>query len=103
MNLIRRLHGMRGGALGDADDGANLEGRSVGENVTTVHHAPFVAPWRGGEVILVIIDFIAAIPVFVLDGGASLPFLVFDVGVVVVMVLGKGDDAHKACGEDRER
>jgi hypothetical protein len=63
-------------------------------------------------VILAVIDFIAAIPVFVSDGCALPPFLVLDVTMVVVMVpilgvvvvvLGKGDTSHKTCGEDRER
>ena len=93
---------MRGGALGDADDGADLEGRAVGENVMAVHYTPFVTPGRGAEVILAVIDSIAAIPVFVSDGCISLPFLVLDVRVVVVMVLGKDGAAHKACGKDRE-
>jgi uncharacterized membrane protein len=54
---------------------------------------------------LAVVDFITAIPVFVSDGCAFSPFLVLDVSVVVVMVLvlGKGDAAHKACGKDRER
>ena len=51
---------------------------------------------------MVVIDLIGALPVFVLDHCASLPFLVLDIRVVVVMVLGKGDAAHKACGKNRE-
>ena len=93
---------MQEGALRYADDGADLERRAVRENIATVNHAPFVTPWRGGQVILVVVDFITAIPIFVSDGLAPLPFLVFDVGVVVVMVLGKGDAAHEACRKDRE-
>ena len=38
---------------------------------------------RGGQVILVVIHLIAAIPVLVLDGSAFLPFLMLDVGVAV--------------------
>jgi hypothetical protein len=38
--------------------------------------------------ILVVIDLFSAIPVFVPDDCASLPFLVLDVRMVVVMVLG---------------
>ena len=43
--------------------------------------------------ILVVIDFVAAVPVFVFDDCALLPLFVLDVGVVVVMVLGNGDTA----------
>lgn len=102
------------GGLPYADEGADLERRDVHENVVAIEHAPFVTPWRGAQVILAVIDFIAAIPVFVSDGCALPPFLVLDVSVVVVMVpilgvvvmvpvLGKGDTSHKTCGEDRER
>ena len=93
------------GRLRDADGGANLEVGSVDENVVAVNHAPFITAWRGAQVILVVIDFVGAIPVFVLDDDAPMPFFVFDVGVVVVMVLGNGYGcaAHKACGKDRER
>ena len=93
---------MREDALGYANDGANLKRRAVSENVVAVHHTPFVTPWRGAEVVLAVIDLIAAIPVFVFDWSTFLPFLVLDVSVVVVMFLGKGDAAHKACGKDRE-
>jgi hypothetical protein len=69
-------------------------------------------------VILAVVDLIAAIPVLVLEARAFPPILVFDVTVVVamalvlgvvvmicivVMVLSKGDTAHKTCGKDRER
>jgi hypothetical protein len=70
---------MSKGALWYVDNGANLEGRTISENVMAVHHTPFVTPRRGAQVILAVVDFIGAIPVFVLDGGASLPFLVLDV------------------------
>lgn len=53
--------------------------------------------------ILVIINFIAAVPVFMSDRSTFLPFLMLDVCVIVVMVLRKGAAAHKACGEDCER
>src|SRR5271170_578618 len=80
---LRRLNGMREGALRYADDSANLVRRAVGENVIAVYHTPFVTPWRGAEMmILVVIDFIAAIPVFVFDWSTFLPFLVLDVCVV---------------------
>jgi hypothetical protein len=93
---------MRGGALRYANDGANLERRAVGENILAVDPTPFVTPWRGAQMILAVIDFFAAVPVFVFDRSTFLPFFVLDVCVVVVMILGKGADAHKACGEDRE-
>jgi hypothetical protein len=76
---------------------------AVGENVVAIHHAPFVAVWRGGQVILVVVDFVAATPIFLLNGCAFLPFLVLDVRVVVVLVLGKGDAARETCRKDRER
>ena len=94
---------IREGELRYADDGANLERRAVREHVVAINHTPFLTPWRGAEVILVVVDFIAAIPVLVFDGCALLPFLVLGVSVVVVMVLGKGDVSHKTCGKDRER
>ena len=92
------------GRLRDADGGANLEVGSVDENIVAVNHAPFITAWRGAQMILVVIDFVGAIPVLVLDGCALVPFLVFNVGVVVVMVLGNGYGcaAHKACGKDCE-
>jgi hypothetical protein len=94
---------MRDGALRYADDSANLKRRAVGEDIVTVHRTPLVTPWRGAEMTLAVIDFIAAIPVFVFDWSTFLPFLVLDVCMVVVMVLGKGDAAHKASGKNRER
>jgi hypothetical protein len=93
---------MREGALPYADDGANLERRAVGENVIPVHHSPFLTPWWGAVVILAVIDSIASIPVIVFDWCTFLPFLVLDVCVIVVMILGKGNAAHKVCGKDRE-
>ena len=83
------------GALRDAHDGADLERRAVRENIVAINHAPFVTLWRGAQVILVVIDFIATIPVLVLDGCAFPPFLVLYVRVVVVIVLGKGGASHK--------
>src|ERR1035441_8793668 len=103
------------GALVYADDGADLERRDVHENVVAVNHTPFVTSWRGAQVILVVVGHsITAIPVFVLDGCASPPFLVFDISVVImtvlvlvvvmtVLILGNGDTAHETCGKDRER
>lgn len=49
--------------------------------------------------ILAVIDFIAAIPIFVFDWSTFLPFLVLDVFVVVVMFLGNGHSTQKACGK----
>ena len=90
-------------ALRYAHNRANPERRTVGENVVAVYRTPFVTPWRGAQVILVVIDLVGAIPVFVLNDGTLVQFLVLDVGVVVVMVLGDGDAAHQAGGEDRKR
>jgi hypothetical protein len=87
-----------------ADDGADLERRAVRENVVAVDHAPFITPWRGTQMRLVVIDPVAAIPVFVVDDRASLPFSMLDVSVVVAMVpvLGDGDAPHKSGGKDRK-
>jgi hypothetical protein len=52
--------------------------------------------------IFVVINFIAAVPVFMSDRSTFLPLLMLDVCAIVVMVLGKGAAAHKACGEYRE-
>ena len=80
-----------GSALRNADYGADLKIGTVGEYVVAIYLAPLVTARRGGQVILVVIHLIAAILVLVLDGSAFLPFLLLDVGVVVVMVpvLGK--------------
>ena len=107
------------GGLRYADDGADLEVRDVGENVVAVNQTPLVTPWRGAQVILAVVDLIAAIPVVVIEAGAFPPILVFDITVVVamalvlgvvvvvlgivVMILGKGDTSHKTCGKDCER
>jgi hypothetical protein len=45
--------------------------------------------------VLVVIDFIAAIPVFVFDRCTFLPVFVLDVRVVVVVVLGESDATRK--------
>jgi hypothetical protein len=58
---------MRECALLYADDGADLERRAVRENVAAINHTPFVTPWRRAQVALAVVDFIAAIPVFVFD------------------------------------
>src|ERR1700691_2997287 len=88
-----------------ADDGADRERGAVYENVVAVNHAPFVSAWRGAQVILAVVDFIGAVPVFVFDDCASLPIFVFDVRVIVVMVLilGHGDTPDKTCGSDTSR
>jgi hypothetical protein len=86
-----------------ADNGADLERRDVHENVVAINHAPLVTVWRGTQVILGLVDFITAIPVLLLDGYAFPPFLVLDVSVVVMMVLGSGHATHETCGKDRER
>jgi hypothetical protein len=46
--------------------------------------------------ILPVIDNLSALPVFMPDHGAFLPFFMLDVCVVVVMVLGNGDGAREA-------
>src|ERR1700729_1726157 len=71
INLNRRPGGIRVSALRYAHNRANPERRTVGENVVAVYRTPFVTPWRGIEMILVVIDFIAALPVFVFDWCAS--------------------------------
>ena len=83
----------------------DLEVRAVHQNVMAIDHAPFVTRRRGGQMILVVVDSFGAIPVFVLDDGASLPFLMFNVCVVVVMVLGLGNwgNAREACGKNCKR
>src|ERR1700729_2232358 len=93
---------MREGALRDADDSADRERRGVYENVLAIDKTPFVTPRRGTQLlVLVVVDLFAAIPVFVLDGCTFLPFLVLNVGVVVGVILGKGETAaRKACGKD---
>jgi len=85
-----------------ADGGADLERRAIRENILAINRTPFVTPWRGAQMILVIVDFIAAIPVFVSDGCTFLPFFVLDVRVVVVVVLGEGGTTHKAGRKDCE-
>ena len=82
-------------ALRYADDGADFEVRAVRENIVAINPAPFVTPWRGVQVIVAVVDSIAAIPVLVLHTFTFLPFLVLDIRVVVVMVLGKGDTAQR--------
>ena len=94
------------GALLYSDDGADLERRGVCKNVCAVYHAPFIPRRRRAQMILVVINLIAPIPVFVLDRCSFFPFLMFDVRVVIVMilvsVLGKCSRARKACRKDRE-
>ena len=114
------------GGLRYADDGADLERPDVRQNVVAIDHTPFVTAWRGAEVILAVVDSIAAIPVLVLEARTFPPIPVFDVTVVVVMVpvvvmtvlgvvmmvavlgvvvmvLGKGDAPPETGGKDRER
>ena len=67
-----------------------------------IDHTPFVTPGRGAEMILVVINFIAAVPVFMSERSTFLPILMLDVRAIVVMFLGKGAAAHKACGEGCE-
>jgi hypothetical protein len=52
--------------------------------------------------VLMVIDSFTAIPVFVPDGSAFLPFFVFNVRVVVVVILGEGSATHKARRKNRE-
>ena len=93
---------MRKASLRYADGGADLERRAIREKVLAINHTPFVTPWWCAQMVLVVIDFIAAIPVFVFDGCTPLPFFVLDVCVVIVVVLGDGDATHKACRKDCE-
>ncbi len=65
--FIRRPWWMRECALLYVDDGADLERRAVRENVVAINHPPFVTPWGRAQVALAVVDFIAAIPVFVFD------------------------------------
>ena len=62
-----------------ADGGPDLERRAIRLNVVAVNHTPFVTPRWCAQMVLVVIDFIAAIPVFVFDWSPLLPFLVLDV------------------------
>jgi hypothetical protein len=90
-------------SLRNADGGADLVRRAISENVVAINRTPFVTPWWCAQMVLVVIDFIATIPVFVFDGCTFLPFFVFDVRVVVLMVVGEGDATHKARRKDCER
>jgi len=83
------------GLLRDANDSANLVRRTICEDVVAVHHTPFVTSRRSAEMIVVVINAFAAIPVSLFDWNTFLPFLVLNVCMVVVMVLGKGAAAHK--------
>src|SRR5664280_1844848 len=60
---------------------------TVGENVIAVNLAPFVALGRTTQVILAVVQFIPAIPVFVLDLGALLPLIVVAICAIVVAIL----------------
>jgi hypothetical protein len=92
--------GTRKASLRYADDGADLERRAIRENVLAINRTPFITPWWRAQMVLVVINFIAAIPVFVFHGCAFLPFFVLDVRVVVVVVLGEGDGTYEACRKD---
>ena len=100
VQIVRRLTWMRKVSLRYAHDSADLERRAIRENVLAINRTPFVPLWWCAQMVLVVIDFIAAIPVFVFDGRTFLPFFVLDVRVVVVVVLGEGDATHKACRKD---
>src|ERR1035437_538033 len=60
---------------------------TVGENVIAVNLAPFVALGRTTQVILAVVQFIPAIPVFLLDFGALLPLIVVAICAIVVAIL----------------
>ena len=71
--------------------GSGLDGDNpaitVGENVIAVNLAPFVALGRTTQVILAVVQFIPAIPVFLLDLGALLPLIVVAICAIVVAIL----------------
>jgi hypothetical protein len=70
---------MRKALLWNANGGADLKRRAIRENVLAINHTPFVTPWWCAQMVVVVIDFIAAIPVFVFDGYTFFPFFVLDV------------------------
>jgi hypothetical protein len=65
-----------------------------------VDHTPFVSTWRGAQMILGVTTLSPRSQSSCLIGA---PFFhsLLDVCVIIVMVLGKGVAAHKACGKDR--
>ena len=91
---------MRKASLRYADGGADLVRRAVRENVMAINCTPFVTPRWCAQMVLVVIDFIAAIPVLVSDGCAFLPFFMFDVRVIIVVVLGNSNATQKTGRKD---
>lgn len=75
------------------DDGGDYAGGDSCENEVAIHFAPFVAAGWGVEMVLAIVDVIAAFPVFVADVGAFLPLFMTDVVMIVVVIFGEGERA----------
>ena len=73
-------------ALVGDNDRADLEIPNVDHYVISVDHSPLISARWGVEVVLVVVDACAAVPVLVPNVLAPLPFLVFHV-VMVVPVL----------------
>ena len=53
--------------LRDADDGVNVEVRAVRHNVVAINTTPFITTWRRVQVIVAVVDSLAALPVLVAD------------------------------------
>jgi hypothetical protein len=87
--------GTPGSLVGD-DDRANLEIANIDEDVIAVDQPPLISAGRRIQMVLMVIDAFAAVPVFVPDVLPSLPFLVLyivmiiSVFIVIVMFLGIG-------------
>src|SRR5580658_236485 len=97
--------GLVGGGSNDhRGDDASGDG---GEDVVAVDFAPLIAMGRGAEVIgVIVVDALAAAPVFGAHVVALLPLVVADVllvmGVVVVVLLGERHQWGAADGEKNE-
>ena len=93
------------------DHRANLEISNVHHDVVAVNHPPLVSAWWRSQMVLAVVDMFAAVPVFMPDVLASLPFLVLDivmvipvvVVVVLIVVLRISRSANETCRQEGER
>lgn len=78
------------------NDGRDDAGRSGCEHVVSVNCTPLIAAWRCFQMMLVIVDVLAATPVSLFQVGAFFPFLAMHVTMIVVVLIRVSTDTGLA-------
>jgi hypothetical protein len=87
---------------GGDDNGSDHPSRNRCENKIAVNLTPFVTAWWCIQVIVPVINPVAAVPVVMANTSTFLPFIMANVMAVIVVVISQGNSTGKRDGQGGE-